>query len=255
MGTLTLKETDLLPIKVGGEVRNIPWKEAQTGFQFHADYTRKMQELASQRQAWEAEKAQLTQSRSAWETERQQYARVLSDPNALQALWQRAAMAAQPQNQAPQPLTTETLPSLRDAIRKELMAEVQGEFQNFHRSQLAAQNEAVFSGHVKTLLASSPQLAALEGLDEAIAAKVIALQPKSMDEAKNYAGVIVETYKRAQKEASENEAKQAALARSQANNGIEPRGGQAVLPNLPQNFKRLEDLDDAFLEYLNQTGG
>jgi hypothetical protein len=57
----TLKDTDLVEVTVDGQPIQLPWAEARGGVMRQAKFTKEMQGLASQRQAFERERGQITQ--------------------------------------------------------------------------------------------------------------------------------------------------------------------------------------------------
>jgi len=58
-----LSDDQLVEIIVDGKPVTMPWKEAKAGFSRHADYTRKTQELAREREAFAAEREPLAEAK------------------------------------------------------------------------------------------------------------------------------------------------------------------------------------------------
>lgn len=244
---VSLSDDALVTIRVGNEDKVLPWKEARSGFMMHSDYTRKTQEVAEQRRAFEQQQQQFQTQQQQYEQRLSQFSNVLKDPNKLAQLYMLANSQAQPTG--PQPLTTDAIPHLQQNLEQRL----QQNFERFQQQILAKQEasriEADLDASLKNTLTKYPLLSAIPGIEDTIYGRVAALSPRSIEEAKEHARQMVETMDRAVKERQAEQAKQEALAKAQATNGIEPRGGAPVLPK-PQQFKNAGDRDQAILALL-----
>lgn len=249
---VTLNDSDLIPLKVGGKDITVPWSEARNGFQMHADYTRKMQELAEQRRQFEAQQSTISQQRQEYEAKLQQIQQVVNNPQALMGLYMNLQSKMQ-QPQGPQPLTTEALPQLMQAMEQRFTQQFQGWQQQQEKAQMAARFETELDTATKGALSKYPALAALDGIDEAIAGKVYAMKPTSLAEAKQYTQVVVDAMAQRHRAALDEEAKANLVAQQQARIGIEPKGGAPVLPQ-PRSFKNNGEREMAMLEFLNSLG-
>lgn len=245
-----LADDALLPLKVGGKDITIPWSEARTGFQLHSDYTRKSQELAEQRRAFEAERQTVLSDRQQVQTQLEQLRSVMQNPQSLAALYMNVA-AKQNAPAGPQPLTTESLPQLQQMLEQRMQERMQSFTTDFQQQQLASRIEQDFSNHTQGLLSKYPGLSAIDGAEDLVAGKVLAMQPKTPDEAKHYAATIIEDLAKRQTAAFAEQAKRDALAGQHARNGIEPRGGSPVLPK-PQSFKSGAEREQAMTAFLDQ---
>lgn len=77
-----LADNQLVEVEVAGEKVQMPWKEARSAIMRHADYTRKTQALARERQDFDAQRPQLEKAKQ----ERDAFVQVFEDRNLLKAL-------------------------------------------------------------------------------------------------------------------------------------------------------------------------
>lgn len=246
---LTLNDTDLLPIKVGGKEELIPWNKAREGFQLHADYTRSKQALAEERRAWESERQQMLQQSQQAMQRYQQVQQILTNPQQRASLFYALQAQESPQPSTPQPFTTEQLPQLQQGLQQ-WMQEQFTSWQNQQTSARAAERiEQTLESHLKQgLLPKYPELGAIDGIEDVIYGRVAALRPTSEAEAKDQMRTIIEGMNSEFQRRVADQRKAEALQRSQATNGIEPRGGQAVFPDLGKT--KWEDMDEALIRFL-----
>lgn len=241
-------------VKVDGEDKLIPWKDARAGVMFQSAFTKKTQELAEQRKAYEQQTQAHTQLQQEYETRLSQLRNVLSNPQSLAALYMHAASQQhQPQPQQPQPLTTEYLPKLEQTFEQKLETALGKLRTQFEQERVQERMEQEMDVFLTGVLSKHPVLRAVEGIEDTIYGRVAALQPKTINEAKELARTMVEGMSASAHKALEEQAKADALAKAKAGSGIEPRGGQPVF-NRPPTVNKLEDLDNAFIQYLQQQG-
>src|SRR6185436_14067326 len=87
--------------------------------------------------------------------------------------------------------------------------------------------EADLGAYSSGLLKQHPTLNAIDGIEDTIFAKVTRMNPSSVDEAKEYAKLIVDQMAEKQQSVLAEQAKEKAVARTKLN-GIEPKGGNVV---------------------------
>jgi hypothetical protein len=231
---VSLNDNDLLSLKVGGKDLTLPWNQAKQGFQFHADYTQKMQALAEERKQLDAFRTQAEAQKAQYEAQLAQARQVMSDPQALTALYMNL-QSRQNQPQGPQPITSENLPQLLQVIEQRNQAKFAAWQQEQQKAQFEARLESELDTATRSSLSKHPALAALPGIDDAIAGQVLRMRPANPTEAKQYTQVVVDSMAQKLAQAQEEQAKAALLATNQARLGIEPRGGFPVLPT-PKSY-------------------
>ncbi len=241
-------------VKVNGEDKLLPWKEARSGVQLQSVFTQKAQTLAEERKQFERERSEFGTQKTGYDQRITQLTDVLKNPNQLMALYMHLqAQQGAGAPPAPQPLTTEAIPQLQKTLEERLEAQL-----GKYRTELTQERQAErineqLETFMKGALAEHPLLAAIDGIDDTIYGRVAALKPTSLDEVKEHARTIVAVLSQKITKAYEEQSKTAALAKSNAlRNGVESRGGQAVYTR-PPNVKKLEDMDDAFLQFLQQN--
>ena len=247
-----IPEDAFVSVKVGGEDKVLPWKEARSGVMFQSAFTKKTQELAEQRRAFEARQAEIERMGDEYSQRSQQIQQLLTNPQALAALYMHAQSLQQGnQPTGPQPLTTEFLPKLEQSFEKKLQ-DALGKYQaQMSQERDTERMEAELDNFMKGVLQNYPVLKAVDGIEDTIFNRVAALNPSSLEEAKELARTMAENMSIQATKAWEEQSKQAALRKANAQFGIEPKGGQLVF-NKPPNVKKLEDLDNSFLAYLQQ---
>lgn len=242
-------------VKVDGQDKLLPWKEARNGIQFHDVFTRKTQDLASERRAFEESQKEFNTLKGQYDQRINALQSVLSNPQQLAALYMYAAQQSQGgQPPAPTPLTTAELPK----IREELTGQFEKQFGQYRdelvKAQQAARFETELETHMKSVLEKHPLVAAVDGIEDVIYGRVANLGVKTLDEAKEHARVIVEAMSAKAAKAFEDQQKRAVLEKTNAlRNGAEPRGGAPVNANFDRSkITRLDQMDDAWLQFLQQ---
>jgi hypothetical protein len=247
-----IPEDALVSVKVDGQDKLLPWREARSGVMFQSAFTRKTQELAQQRREFEENQRAFQSRQTEYDAQLGRLQGVLSNPTALAALYMHL-QSQQQQPRTPQPLTEEYLPKIEQGFEQKLQAAL-GQMRNqFQQERQAEKFEAELDTFMGQTLQRHPILRAVDGIEDTIYGRVAALKPKSLDEAKELARTMIEGMSSSALKAYEEQQKQAALAKAKAGSGIEPRGGAPVF-NRPPEVKRLEDLDNAFIQYLQQQG-
>jgi hypothetical protein len=242
----------LVSVKVDGQDKLLPWREARSGVMFQSAFTKRTQELADQRKQFESERTQILSRQQEYDTRLTQLQQVLSNPQSLAALYMHVA-GNQQQPQQPQPLTTEYLPKLEQNFEQKMAQSLEKMRTQFSQERQAERYEQEMDSFLGGVLQQHPALRVVDGIADVIYDRVAKLGPKSIEEAKELARTMAEGMSRAQREALDNQAKADALAKARAENGIEPRGGMPVFQK-PASVNKLEDMDNAFLAYLQQQG-
>lgn len=248
---VNLDDNALVEIKVGGETKLVPWKEARTGFMLHGDYTRKQQALANERREFDTRQTEINAIRAQVEQRQQLLESVMSDPQKLSALVMAAAARRQQptaEPAAPQPITSADLPTLQQQFAQTAQAEIAKYIQ---AQQTQAQEQHLTSevtAYTQGLLKDHPVLSKIPGIDETIYATAAQMGPKTMDEAKHYISVVVEDFKSKVGGAVNEARKQDALDKSKVLHGIEPKGGAPIVPSA----KRYQDIkDEDIINFMN----
>jgi hypothetical protein len=239
-------------VKVDGEDKLLPWKDARSGVMFQSTFTRKTQELANQRRAFEDQSRDFQSRQQEYDTRLGQLQNVLRNPQALAALYMHMS-SQQQQPQEPQPLTTDYLPRIEQTVEQRLEQALGKMREQFSQERQAERYEQDMDTFMAGVMSKHPVLKAVEGIEDTIYSRVAVLKPKSIDEAKELARTMVEGMSQAAMKAMTEQAKADALAKARAGQGIEPRGGQPLF-NRPPTVNKLEDLDNAFIQYLQQQG-
>jgi hypothetical protein len=276
---LSLKDDDLVEVKIDGKTVQMSWREiAQTKAMLPGAFTKKTQELAEQRRQVEAQAAQYQQYRQQAEQQvqaaqlrEQQMQAYLRDPQKLAALYLAAQAQGSGQPQAGQGIPSQPQPQAFDP--NQLRQQILGEAQQFVQQTLAAQAqearqkaaadalELEFTSHTQKLLEQQPILAKMRGLSNTIYGEVVAMGPRSVEEAKQFAATIVDEYVELFKSQVTTAQKVAAVSAAKATNGIAPKGsGQGSIAPVAKQYNKKKGLNDPELEkdvlsYLNSLGG
>lgn len=244
-----LADDALVSIKVNGQDQVVPWREARQSTMFHRDYTQKTTNLAREREEFERFKSQVEQERSQVQDRLEQIQSIFSDPNRVQQLLVALATRQQQAPTGPKPLTEEDIPKVLTQSHARMQSEMEAFKQQFATQQIASKMESDIDSFAKGLLAKYPEVSAVEGIEDTIYGRVMAMNPSSVEEAKEHIRLMIENVNRSLNTAWEEKVKRQALEKSQAVRGIEPKGGSPVWPKTPE-VKRLADLDQAFIDYL-----
>ena len=248
-----LADDALVTVKINGEDKQLPWSEARQGIMMHGAFTQKTQSLAEERRAFEQQQQQFGTLKADYEQRVGQLRSIFEDPQKVQQL--ALALYTQRSQQPPQqeqPLTQANLQQWQQQQQQQLQQQQQQWQQNFLQQQQQSQLEGDLDTHTDGLLKAHPQLKAIEGIKEAIYGRVAALGPRSIDEAKELTDQMVTAMSKQATDAWENEQKRIAVDKANAAKGIEQPGGTPVLPKMPDT-KNLEELDDAFKDFLTQA--
>ena len=250
---------------VGGEKKQLPWKEARAAAMMGSDYTRKTQSLAEERRAFEAERQQIQAEREQYQSQLSSIQGILKDPGKLGILIAAQQAAAAKQQQEPQALTSAHLPHLQQTLLQSVEQRVQAALERAHQAQAQAALETQLDEYTTELVKDHPILSTIEGLNDVIFAKVekslgyttppkdAAEQARRTAEAKQHIQIVVDNYRRAVDEKSEAQSKASATAKAKVLKGIEPKGGSPVTPQR-RSIKKLEELDDE-MNAFDWTGG
>jgi hypothetical protein len=250
-----LTDDQLVEFKLGGETVRKPWAEVrQTQAMLPGDYTRKQQALADDRRRFADEQASFQTQREQVEAARAQLAQIVQDPNKLASLY--LATVASQQSKQNQGGNQQFQPQFDPAAMKaEMQHEFNQQLQAFQTQQAAQKIEADLGNYSSGLLKSHPTLAAIDGIEEAVFSKVSRMNPSSVDEAKEYAKLIVDQMAEKQNSVYAEQAKAKAADRAKLS-GIEPKGGHIVTAKKRQygdidDPKRAEDMIAFMQQMLN----
>ena len=250
---VNLADDALLEFNVGGEPVRKSWAEIrQTQGMLPADYTRKTMALAEERKRFADEQASFQSQREQVEQARAQLASIVQDPNKLASLYLATVASKQSQNQGQNQAPAPDYNQLREQFKQEWKQE----FQQFQTAQVAQKIEADMGAYATGLLKSHPTLAVIDGIEEAIFSKVTRMNPSSVDEAKDFAKLIVDQMAEKQNTVLAEREKEKAVSRSKLQ-GIEPKGGHVVTAKKRQygdidDPKRMEDMVAFMQQMLSQ---
>lgn len=234
----TLADDALLEFTVGGEKVQKPWSEVrQTQAMLPSDYTRKMQALADQRREFESLRGQFEQERSKFSQSQAEFQSIINDPQKLSAFYLASVAAQQSrQGQTQQPNQVDLA-----ALLQRQSAALEEKFEAFQTAQRAAKIEEDLGSYAGGLLKADPALAALDGIEEAVFAKVTRMNPSSIEEAKEYTKLVVDQMIEKHNGALAGVEKEKALSKSKLS-GIEPKGGSPK-PTAAKKYGGIDDPD------------
>jgi hypothetical protein len=238
-------------VKVNGEEKLLPWKEARAGVMFQQAFTQKTQDLARQRQEFDQQSRDFGVHRQNYEQRLASLNEVLQNPQQLAALYMHAASLQQGQApQGPQPLTTDYLPMLEQTLEQKFSRQMSEYQAKQAQGRQAERYEADLATHMKGILTNHPLLRAMPDIEDTVYGRVAKMGVTTIEEAKEQARILVDSLSLQVQKAYSEQQKRTAVDKAKAmRNGIEPRGGQAPLPKRA-NVNKLEDLDNDFLQYL-----
>jgi len=250
-----VQDDTLLSFKDGDEVVQKSWAEVFKERLMNKDYTRKTQDLAEQRRRFDAEREEILAQRQALEGRMRQLAQVIRNPQALEALKAAAARQAGPPMDPNRPVTMQDLIRFQQSLQQRFDQSVEGKLQSFGQNLTRAQTQERLHEDLVTfgtgLIKQHPELAALEGIEEAVFHRVFNLRPTDLNEAKQYTQKIIEEMAERLQASIEEQRKQAVAAKNKAADGTEPRGGAPVLPK-PQKFETEWEKEKAMMEFVTQ---
>ena len=181
----------LVSVKIGGKEELVPWSQARGAYQRHEDYTRKTQDLARQRTDFQASQAEFVTKQQDLETKLAQIQAIFSDPQKVKDL-AFALMQRQQQPPTPRTLTHEDLPAVESSLEARLQAQTERLHKQWADEQAQAQAAQDLDTFTTGLISQHPRLKALDGLSEAVFARVLRLKPGSLDEAKDHTRQIID---------------------------------------------------------------
>lgn len=260
---LEIGDDQLVKVLVDGVEEIRPWKEAKGLLSGGAKFTKSMQQLAKEKQAFESERGQLTELQQR----EQAYQNLLRSPQALGEFMQRQfpqLFQQQPQAQAPagggNPDEIATLGEARAIAEQQTralsqqVAELKQSLQQGlqetqtqieHRQQ-TAKHATVIQSTLSEIFVANPVLNAIPNAEDLIRYNVALMQPKTEADAvtafKTVAQGIVDDVK---KHYTANNKVQAIAAQKQklVTSSIEPAGGAA--PQIaPKSFKAADGTVD-----------
>ena len=227
----SLNDDQLVEYRVGGEVKQAPWKDVRDGYQRQQDYTQKTQALASRNR-------ELEQTSSQLQAREQAFVKLLDDPAQLIGLAQ-ARMGGQPQHQQPpSPDEVATFGAVEQSVNaklNELDHRVNQRIQESTSREEAARQyqklEDTSNSTYKAITDSHAVLTKLPNAEVTIRQMAAEANPQTLDEMVNamkeagakLAGDLESHYK-------EQAKVDAVRATKVTNQSIEPAGGTPVLP-------------------------
>ena len=227
----SLNDDQLVEYRVGGEVKQAPWKDVRDGYQRQQDYTQKTQALASRNR-------ELEQTSSQLQAREQAFVKLLDDPAQLIGLAQ-ARMGGQPQQQQPPaPDEVATFGAVEQSVNaklNELDHRVNQRIQESTSREEAARQyqklEDTSNSTYKAITDSHAVLTKLPNAEVTIRQMAAEANPQTLDEMVNamkeagakLAGDLGSHYKEQAKVDAVNATKVTNLS-------IEPAGGSPVLP-------------------------
>lgn len=226
-----VREDSLLKFKDGDREETLSWKDLQTQRMLHRDYTQKRQADAEARRAFDTEREAFTKQQEALQAQQRSLAEIFNDDQKFAALVlaRQSRMSQQAQGQG-QTVTPETLAQYQERVRQDVVAQMQDEMKRFRIEQETTRVEKELDDYSRHVLRDYPLLAAVDGIEEAIYNKVAALKPGSLAEAKEQVRLAIEARNTSLVKAMEEKSKRDAIDKEKATRGIEPKGGQAQLP-------------------------
>lgn len=234
---LTLADDALVTITIDGEERQVPWKDARSNISGGMKFTRNMQQLASDRRAFEAERAQI----STLVAERDQLRSLLQSP-LLQTLAQQ--QTATPAAPALDPAAIATVGDTQALVEQNMQAltaklsEVQRGMEKTIETREAAlalrqetaAHAVVVQSTLAEIFAANPVLKSIPNAEDLIRFNVVKMEPASQAEAvealKTVARGIVDDIGKHYKQ-TEVVQKIAAAKQKLTTATIEPAGGSA----------------------------
>jgi hypothetical protein len=225
----------LVTVKIDGKTERVPLREALSGYSRTADYTRKTQELATQRQ-------QVEQMVTSYMQEREQLAQFLNNKELVAEYARRAfglemPVAPQPHAQAPNPGDIPTVAEVQQMLQSNV-AEVRNWAANYiaqvtaeaeTRTQ-AAQITGVIQDTMGTLL-QDPLLQSIPKADVLIRRMAQEQNPANVEELRVALRSSADELKASIQRQIDEAQKRAVVGREKlVNKGIEPPGGQPLTP-------------------------
>jgi hypothetical protein len=227
----------LVTVKIDGKTERVPLREALSGYSRTADYTRKTQELATQRQ-------QVEQMVTSYMQEREQLAQFLSNKDLVDEYRRRAfgEAAAQPQHQAPNPGDIPTVQEVQQMLHSQ-QAEVR-QWAADYIAQVTAEAETrtqastivgVINDSMGGLL-QDPLLQSIPKADVLIRRMAQEKNPGNVEELREALRSSADELKSSLQRQIDEANKRAAAGRNTlVNKGIEPPGGQPLTPQ-PKSY-------------------
>lgn len=219
-----------LELKWNGRVQRVPQSRAIELAQMGFDYTQKMQDLARQRE-------QVQQ----WVEEKQQYDAALAEVRQFltdrqrlrQYLEQLEQVSTEDAQQAVQSgqLTPEQIQHLLAQQQAQTVQMLQAMQARMYVDQLAGNYAQEFDRTIQGLREQFPVLNAIPRADRLIKEEVAAMQPRTLEEAKQF---MVEVARNMAEHARQQFGK---LSAASPLKGIEPPGGAGPMPQAPPGFK------------------
>lgn len=256
-----LDDDALVELTIDGEKRQIPWKEARTGFMLHGAATKRFQEAAAIRTDAEQREAAIVAREQTWNAEKTQYATeqaqiaaILRDPDKLAVIYQAAL--AEKQGGAPTvaaaAATTINPDELIAKVREAATQAFDQRLTDYRRTQATEAMDSDLSTFAKSLIAEKPALGLMPNADEYLFGEVLKMKPSSPAQAKEYARIVAEGVQTNFNAAMAEHGKAAAASKAKAVGGIEPKGGQGITPQ-PRKYTGLDDpnLEADAIAYIN----
>ena len=253
-----LKDTDLVEVEVDGQKVQMPWAEARGGVMRQAKFTKSMQQVARDREAFEAEKASIATLRQ----EREAMVTLLQNKDLMQQfllkqypeLVQQAQAAAATAQSAVDPDDIATVGQI-EAVKREAAQQIQSLMNDFQQRlkqerdtitsdiedrQASAKLGLEVSSTIKGLFKEHPYLEkVIPNAEQILRYEVMNMRPQTPEEVvdafKTVVGGWVENYKSTVQETTKQQVIQKHKLQS---NNIQPPGGAPVQPQAQSFFKK-----------------
>lgn len=250
-----LKDTDLVEVTVDGQPVQMPWSEARGGVMRQAKFTKEMQRIRAEEQAFATERTQLQQA--AQEREAlvsllrnedlmkqflaKQFPNLLAQQQAVAAAQQQVDpddIATVGQIQAAQQNLNRQIEQVMSGIRQELQTQIASATQTIEDRQAAAKLGHEVSSTISQLFNEHPYISkVVPHAEQVLRYEVMNMRPSTPEEAldaiKTVFGGWVENYRAAVGETT----KQSVLDKQKlVQNNIQPPGGVAPQTQ-PTQFK------------------
>lgn len=255
-----LKDDDLVEVTVDGEPVQMTWKDAKGGVMRQSHYTKSMQTLRQEQQAFEADRASLQQSQENAEVLRsllknpellqqfiaRQHPTLLAQAQQLQAAAEQANpddLATVGQIQAAQQTLIAQQQQMQEQFFQELAAREEQITRSIEDKQATAKLSNDINTTIKGLFSENKAIADLiPNADQVLRYEVLQLGPTTPEETveafKTVFGGWVEKYNASVKATT----KSTVLGKQKlTSNNIQPPGGAPPQPN-PTNFKKVNPM-------------
>lgn len=246
--TASLTDEALVEVIIDGKPVQMTWADARKNISHTAASTQRFQQAAEIRKQAEAELAKAQQLATAATQMQAQFQAILSDPNKLAAVYmaQKAQQTGVPADQQAAP----TVPDL-NAFAQQMLGQVEQviaqRFQQLEQTKVATALEQDLRAHADSLIGSHA-LSRIPGIHDRLFDEVARMGPQSVEQAKEWAGLLAQEWKAAIDSQYAESAKQAAVAKASAS-AATITGGTPAQPT-PKKYTKLDDMETDMMSFL-----